>query len=112
MGNVQSGKTGTYTGLICKAVDAGYKVIVVLAGMFNDLREQTQVDIEEGFIGYKSVDRIRKNIGVGLYEPNQDKFKLHVPTTRSHDFNVTSSRNFGTCPGEIPIIFVIKKNNF
>eukprot|EP01041_Mallomonas_annulata_P032015 gene32015-54427_t len=38
MGDVQSGKTGTYVGLICKAADAGYKVIVVLAGLHNNLR--------------------------------------------------------------------------
>ena len=42
VGEVQSGKTANYTGLICKAVDAGYKLIIVLAGMTNDLRSQTQ----------------------------------------------------------------------
>ena len=38
VGHVQSGKTGNYTGLICKAADAGYKIIIVLAGMHNNLR--------------------------------------------------------------------------
>ncbi|MFZ4699476.1 MAG: PD-(D/E)XK motif protein, partial [Candidatus Methylumidiphilus sp.] len=37
VGHVQSGKTGSYTGLICKAADAGYKIIIVLAGMHNNL---------------------------------------------------------------------------
>ena len=41
VGDVQSGKTANYTGLICKATDAGYKLIIVLAGMTNDLRSQT-----------------------------------------------------------------------
>ena len=38
VGNVQSGKTANYLGLICKAADAGYKVIIVIAGMLEDLR--------------------------------------------------------------------------
>ena len=42
MGSVQSGKTANYTGLICKAIDAGYRLIVVLAGVHNSLRSQTQ----------------------------------------------------------------------
>ena len=41
VGHVQSGKTSNYIGLICKAVDAGYKVIIVLAGLHNNLRAQT-----------------------------------------------------------------------
>ena len=40
VGHVQSGKTGSYSALICKAADAGYKIIVVLAGMHNNLRSQ------------------------------------------------------------------------
>jgi hypothetical protein len=35
VGHVQSGKTANYTGLICKAADAGYKIIIILAGMHN-----------------------------------------------------------------------------
>ncbi len=36
VGHVQSGKTGNYSGLVCKAADAGYKIIIVLAGMHNN----------------------------------------------------------------------------
>ena len=36
MGNVQSGKTQNYIGLINKAVDAGYKIIILLGGHLND----------------------------------------------------------------------------
>lgn len=38
VGHVQSGKTGNYSGLVCKAADAGYKIIIVLAGLHNNLR--------------------------------------------------------------------------
>ncbi len=47
VGNVQSGKTANYTALITKAIDAGYKLIVVLAGVHNSLRSQTQERINE-----------------------------------------------------------------
>ena len=43
VGHVQSGKTGNYSSLICKAADAGYKFIVVFSGTnVNNLRNQTQ----------------------------------------------------------------------
>jgi len=42
VGHVQSGKTANYTGLICKAADAGYRLIIVIAGIHNNLRNQTQ----------------------------------------------------------------------
>ena len=54
VGHVQSGKTGNYSGLICKAADAGYKIIIVLAGLHNNLRSQTQIRLEESFLGYET----------------------------------------------------------
>jgi len=50
VGHVQSGKTGNYAGLICKAADTGYKFIVVIAGGINNLRNQTQERLNEAFI--------------------------------------------------------------
>lgn len=52
VGDVQSGKTSNYLGLITKAADAGYKVIFLLTGTIESLRRQTQKRVEEGFIGY------------------------------------------------------------
>ena len=51
IGDVQSGKTSTYIGFICKAADAGYKVFILLTGTIESLRKQTQERVEEGFIG-------------------------------------------------------------
>jgi hypothetical protein len=48
MGNVQSGKTMHFIGLLNKAIDAGYHTIIVLGGHLNELRTQTQIRIEEG----------------------------------------------------------------
>lgn len=42
VGYVQSGKTANMTAVIAKAVDAGYNLIVLLGGMTNKLRAQTQ----------------------------------------------------------------------
>ena len=61
VGHVQSGKTANYTGLICKAADAGYKVIIVLAGLLNSLRNQTQERLDSDFMGWCT----RKNDYVG-----------------------------------------------
>ena len=71
VGQVQSGKTGNYTGLICKAADAGYKLIVVLAGIDDSLRSQTQLRLDEGFLGYDTqkrmeFDQTNTRLGVGL----------------------------------------------
>lgn len=46
IGYVQSGKTANYAGLIAKAVDAGYRIVIVLAGMHTNLRVQTQKRLE------------------------------------------------------------------
>ena len=41
IGHVQSGKTQNYSAVMCKAADAGYKIIILLAGITNALRKQT-----------------------------------------------------------------------
>src|SRR3954466_11673248 len=54
LGDVQSGKTGTYIGLFNKAADAGYRLFILLAGNTEVLRQQTQARIDEAFIGRDS----------------------------------------------------------
>lgn len=50
--SVQSGKTANYTDLVCKAVDAEYKLVIILAGIHSNLRSQTQLRIDEGVLGF------------------------------------------------------------
>ena len=64
VGYVQSGKTANYIGIMNKAADSGYRVIIVLAGMINSLRNQTQERVDSGFIGRCSEEK--HDIGVGL----------------------------------------------
>ena len=56
VGDVQSGKTATYTALTCKAGDAGYRLIILLTGTLENLRRQTQERLDEGFVGLDSAE--------------------------------------------------------
>ena len=73
VGNVQSGKTANYMALVNKATDAGYKLVIIIAGIHNTLRSQTQVRVDEGVIGRESIHIVSahlgapKRIGVGKY---------------------------------------------
>lgn len=46
VGYVQSGKTANYTAVMAKAADAGYRLFIVLSGLHNNLRKQTQARLE------------------------------------------------------------------
>lgn len=46
VGYVQSGKTANFTAVISKAADVNYRLFVVLSGLTNSLRNQTQVRLE------------------------------------------------------------------
>jgi hypothetical protein len=47
LGYVQSGKTTNFTAVIAKAADAGYRFFLVLGGVHNALRQQTQDRLNE-----------------------------------------------------------------
>ncbi|WP_294184272.1 Z1 domain-containing protein [uncultured Sphingobacterium sp.] len=109
VGHVQSGKTGNYAGLVCKAADAGYKFVVVIAGSMNNLRNQTQERLNEAFVGYTN------GLQVGVGKGNTDK--NHIPfslTTIERDFNkqdadrASQNTNFESI--NVPVLLVIKKN--
>lgn len=111
VGHVQSGKTSNYSGLICKAADAGYKIIIVLAGMHNNLRSQTQIRLEESFLGYETTVDCDPGMPIGVAEFGGD-LKTHSATTRADngDFSKVRSRSFpGISPEERPWLFVVKK---
>ncbi len=113
VGHVQSGKTASYTGLVCKAADAQYKVIIVLAGLHNNLRSQTQIRLEEGFLGYETnteSDVIRR-VGVGMIDADMD-IKPNCATTRADngDFGGRAAKQLSISPEQRPWLFVVKKN--
>jgi hypothetical protein len=113
VGHVQSGKTGNYSGLVCKAADAGYKLVIVLAGLHNNLRSQTQIRLEEGFLGYETSatgDAVQL-IGVGEIDSDSKIFPACF-TNRSNigDFNTKVANHLANRPEERPWLFVVKKN--
>lgn len=118
VGQVQSGKTANYTGLICKAADAGYKVVIILAGIHNNLRSQTQIRIDEGFLGFDTGSdknyqtRLTTKIGVGKIVGFDDAI-AHSYTTSLEKGDFTSKAANATglnFNAPQPIILVVKKN--
>lgn len=110
--SVQSGKTANYIGLICRAADAGYKIIIVMAGVHNVLRNQTQARLEDGFTGFNiREDNSIEPVGVGL---NKAPRKPIVCTSREKDFNTERAnalRAIQTVHTDEPWLFVVKKNS-
>jgi hypothetical protein len=56
VGYVQSGKTANFTGVIAKAVDAGYRLVIVLTGTTNMLRAQTQRRVDMELLGRDNLE--------------------------------------------------------
>ena len=118
LGSVQQGKTSNYIGLTCKAADAGYKLFIILTGMHDDLRTQTQIRFDEGFTGYESstlteYDESTKSvIGAGKFNPN---LNAHTITHRRLKGDVKKSMLFSyngnafANENEKPHIIVCKK---
>ena len=117
VGDVQSGKTSNYTGLICKAVDAGFPLIIVLAGVHNSLRSQTQIRLDEGFLGFDTRLNLRGDqenlrIGAGAM-PGQKLLIAHSLTSSSDsgDFKRGTADGTKLIPGgKDPVILVVKKS--
>ena len=109
IGHVQSGKTANYMGVIAKAADAGYKFIIVIAGIHNNLRKQTQERIDEGFVGRTSDPEDRKKVGVGLTRDYPHPATL---TNINDDFSKKTANQSGWKINDLnkPTVLVIKKN--
>lgn len=117
MGSIQSGKTANYTALITKAADAGYKLIIILAGVHNSLRSQTQTRLNEEFLGY-DMDKVQKltggekKIGVKAMFPDHHTVYTLTSSSEKGDFSRRVATQVGIFPDKngAPIILIIKKN--
>lgn len=113
MGEVQSGKTATYLGILNKALDHGYRVIVVIGGHTEDLRQQTQTRFDTDLLGIDSEtweDGISnaaiRNVGVGEIHG----LRAHLMTTVRHDFSKSKRGSSITwVEGGLPTVFITKK---
>jgi len=118
MGHVQMGKTTNYSALISKAADAGYRIIVVLAGLSKALRYQTQIRLDKTFVGKSSVSDLTHTkiydvatVFVGEKEGYLPRHP-YCGTTQISDFNASAARTTGAHEGNFadPILFVTKKH--
>lgn len=106
VGYVQSGKTANFTALIAKAADAGYKFIIVLAGIHNVLRRQTQVRLDKELTGVRDV----QGPGVYIEQPGAAKAWNRL-TTADNDFSTDNLGLFSNyCERETPSLAIVKKN--
>jgi hypothetical protein len=118
LGDVQSGKTANYTAICNKAADTGYKVIIVLTGVLENLRKQTQERLDKEFAGRLSKDLLKmkgkqeiRNVfdGVGKIDSTR---RISAFTTVLYDFNSTilNSNDLTLKNISEPALFVVKKN--
>jgi hypothetical protein len=106
VGYVQSGKTANFTALIAKAADAGYKLIIILAGIHNVLRRQTQVRLDRELTGIRDIDEPENYISL----PGAANAWQRL-TTAHNDFTIANLGLFSNyCQSNTPIIAVVKKN--
>lgn len=97
VGYVQSGKTANYTAVAARAVDAGYRMVIVLSGIHDSLRNQTQNRLERELVG---------NQGNHLEEPDDCREWVTLTTPiedfQKQDGNILQSTG--------PFLAVVKKN--
>ncbi|MBN6529193.1 Z1 domain-containing protein [Acinetobacter pittii] len=119
LGDVQSGKTANYTAICNKAADAGYRIIIVLAGMMENLRQQTQERLDAEFSGrlsqylldpnMRNIDIANFTVGVGRY--GKDK-RIASFTSVTTDFNIKVLQSNGLSLHGLQdtVLLVVKKN--
>ena len=117
VGHVQSGKTANYTGLICKAADAGYKLIIVLAGMDDSLRSQTQLRLDEGFLGFDTQKRDGFDQGEHPPRRRSSARRRLLPRQLADEQRAEGRLQEADCSrarldpgGADPLLLVVKKN--
>lgn len=103
IGHVQSGKTANYTAVLAKAADSGYNFFIVLTGLYNDLRDQTQARISKELVG-----SLEDPDGIHL-DSNHYSVKWKEETMLGRDFHNLEHPIDGPDP-TIPTICVMKKN--
>jgi hypothetical protein len=126
VGHVQSGKTTHYTTLAAKALDSGYRIVIILAGIHNNLRAQTQSRIDEYLVGRDS-RAIRQAIRTAQLE-NQgrigaaeadwkrgekfDNFQVITNTTSEDhgDFRAVEQQMWFEVNSGARLVMVVKKN--
>lgn len=115
VGDVQSGKTASYAGVANRAADAGYRIIIVLAGMHKILRLQTQKRFDQDVLGYDTNPKSRQpnqprlEIGVGAFNGSLSADSLTMADLNG-DFTLRLAEQTNFSPDSKPCLFIVKKN--
>jgi len=104
LGYVQSGKTANYTALIAKSADIGYRLFIVLTGMDNGLRRQTQIRLKQEIVGYAD-NRTR----AVRFPPVGKQWHEFTSESLAGDFQ-PGNANTAALQGSQPVLLVMKKN--
>lgn len=105
IGYVQSGKTANFTAVIAKAVDAGYRFIVVFSGIDNSLRRQTNIRLKRELVGYQTTNPK----AVDMPPMGQQWVEFTTEDLTDGDFD-PGRVNHGPLQGSQPVLLVMKKN--
>lgn len=101
VGYIQSGKTANFSALIAKGADAGYKVFIVLSGIHNSLRRQTQIRLDE---------ELGLGAPGGVGRPETGREWVAVTGRENWEDFRAGTFNAAVLQGNDRVIMVIKKN--
>jgi hypothetical protein len=104
LGFVQSGKTANFTALIAKAADVGFRLVVVLSGIDNGLRRQTQIRLKRELVGYS-----HNPAGAVRMPPLGRQWHEFTREDLDGDFRAGFA-NQAALQGSQPVLLVVKKN--
>ena len=104
LGFVQSGKTANFTALISKAADVGYRLVIVLSGVDNGLRRQTQIRLDRELVGYTD-----NRAGAVSLPPMGKRWHQFTSEEFGGDFQ-PGFANYAALQGSEPVLLVVKKN--
>ena len=90
VGSVQSGKTSNFNAVVNSAIDVGYELIIVLSGIMEDLRRQTQIRTQKEVVGEKrgAFVGVGEVASFGIQGDYKDVGQIIVPTSIDRDFNL------------------------
>lgn len=104
LGFVQSGKTANYTALVAKAADAGYRLVIVLSGIDNGLRRQTNIRLKCELAGYAD------NRSTAVRLPPMGRQWHEFTRDDVHGDFQAGFANHAALQGSQPVLLVVKKN--
>lgn len=93
VGSVQSGKTSNFNAVVNSSIDVGYKLIIVLSGIMEDLRRQTQIrtekEVEGKMIAQDKFIGVGEIASFGQLGQFEDVNQIILPTSKDRDFDIS-----------------------